>query len=684
MKTLKDILALKPLLVKAAQEAYDEWEQDEEGIDPMLGEGGICQDVAENMAHVLSQHGIDCSEVSANAGDQHVYVVAQIQEGVYEVDISPHVYETGGGYTWKKKPNVTFHPDHVMISLIDKDPQTFHQYSDSMAATASMAFRVASAWVSAFYHGICMVCKKDVQDRKDMYMVNDDLWKQLEYGLDDGVLCWDCLVDRVKDKLHRKLKKSDFDQYFSAPFNLGNPAVKNITQNTYPQITCHIYLGNHSGQLRLEWSIVTNDGLETLESYYKNMESTEEGVRWVKDQLEKGVKEEYHNVVFKYNGRLRNLTNWNSVPKEEAVVRVAAAWLSAYDEEPKVIQIEKELERKYHEGAPQQEIDRLETELAKHISEGGHDESDEDLEPGGGSAVSEGISIEEHLRQIYHKYLKAAPQERGELLEAMKSVIDGRDFIYTPEVGRTNSDQQVLDAAKDAYERHLHLLSKRKVPGLHPTPDAAMKRLKMIKERLKKRANRVASMFTAGIREAADSATLHKLVEGLTQGLHGLATARIEGDIVIVEGRGHHIRISPTEVRTVTHRDIEKDDAPAKSDADLNSIVQDFFNHHGSKQWTSDVFSPFRAPADYQELWEVVNGILNVLEPDDSYFDQYIPGIHLGDAVPESLTDVDLRGLDPEDRPPYKHGRSRRGLPVSVGFYHDGTPIQVTYDENRG
>ena len=38
---------LRPELASAAQSVYDEWEQDEDGNDEMLGGGGICQDIAE-------------------------------------------------------------------------------------------------------------------------------------------------------------------------------------------------------------------------------------------------------------------------------------------------------------------------------------------------------------------------------------------------------------------------------------------------------------------------------------------------------------------------------------------------------------------------------------------------------------------------------------------------------------
>ena len=66
----------KKELVKAAQKEYDAWDPSGEDGDPELGFGGICQDVAEAMAGVLSTTGIDAATVSAQIGDQLVWVVA--------------------------------------------------------------------------------------------------------------------------------------------------------------------------------------------------------------------------------------------------------------------------------------------------------------------------------------------------------------------------------------------------------------------------------------------------------------------------------------------------------------------------------------------------------------------------------------------------------------------------------
>jgi len=105
-----------------------EWEQDENGYCDMLGEGGICQDIANAMANVLMDNGIECSTVSQQSGEQHVYVVAKTEDGVYNVDISPYLYETGGGYCWKKIPDVEFDKTYVVIDRLSSDPNEFDDY----------------------------------------------------------------------------------------------------------------------------------------------------------------------------------------------------------------------------------------------------------------------------------------------------------------------------------------------------------------------------------------------------------------------------------------------------------------------------------------------------------------------------------------------------------------------------
>lgn len=116
-KTLDDVRPLVPQLIAAAQQEYDVWDQSGEDGDPELGFGGICQNIAEAMSGILSEHGIDSTTVdNGGMGDQHVWTVFRVVEGIYEIDIPPHIYERGSGYVWKKIPGVTFSTDHLHIS----------------------------------------------------------------------------------------------------------------------------------------------------------------------------------------------------------------------------------------------------------------------------------------------------------------------------------------------------------------------------------------------------------------------------------------------------------------------------------------------------------------------------------------------------------------------------------------
>jgi hypothetical protein len=126
--TKQKLLNLKPKLVLAAQQVYDNWEQNEEGYCDSLGQGGICQDIASAMVGVLDKNDIESATVSQTIGEQHVYVVAKTEDGIYEVDIPPYVYETGGGYCWKKIPNVKFDEKDVIINRLSSDPDEFENY----------------------------------------------------------------------------------------------------------------------------------------------------------------------------------------------------------------------------------------------------------------------------------------------------------------------------------------------------------------------------------------------------------------------------------------------------------------------------------------------------------------------------------------------------------------------------
>lgn len=119
-------------MVVAAQKEYDNWVQDEHGYNDEYGTGGICHLIADELINVLYNHKIENCQTVCSSFEQHVYVVGKFIEGVYQIDIPYHVYETGGGYTWKKLPDVEFDRNHIVIRKLDSDPNSFNEYTDEL------------------------------------------------------------------------------------------------------------------------------------------------------------------------------------------------------------------------------------------------------------------------------------------------------------------------------------------------------------------------------------------------------------------------------------------------------------------------------------------------------------------------------------------------------------------------
>jgi len=84
-----NLLGLKNDFAKAAQKIYDEWDEDKT---EELGGGGICQDIADAIADVLNHHGIETGTVSQSIGDQHVYAIAKVEEGVLMIPLNSMSY----------------------------------------------------------------------------------------------------------------------------------------------------------------------------------------------------------------------------------------------------------------------------------------------------------------------------------------------------------------------------------------------------------------------------------------------------------------------------------------------------------------------------------------------------------------------------------------------------------------
>lgn len=129
MKSLEDLNLLKQQIAQCGQKQYDLWEQDSTGYDHEVGYGGICHLIADEIVSLLDRHRIESFSYSLDT-EVHVLVVCKLTEGVFFIDIPHRFYERGGGYTWKKIPNVIFESDMVSIDKISSDPDEFENYSD--------------------------------------------------------------------------------------------------------------------------------------------------------------------------------------------------------------------------------------------------------------------------------------------------------------------------------------------------------------------------------------------------------------------------------------------------------------------------------------------------------------------------------------------------------------------------
>lgn len=105
-RLVEKLNALRPQLAAAAQQVYDLWDDSGQGI---------CDSITEAWQNLLAAANIDHT-IGGQEGDDHSYLVAYDDAHSYVVDIPPHFYETGGGYSWSKIPDITFSPNDITIA----------------------------------------------------------------------------------------------------------------------------------------------------------------------------------------------------------------------------------------------------------------------------------------------------------------------------------------------------------------------------------------------------------------------------------------------------------------------------------------------------------------------------------------------------------------------------------------
>ena len=112
--------SLKPGIAAAAQAVYDSWEQDDDGVDEVFGGGGVCDAIASDIGNILSSAGFDLTD-GGGEGDDHAWNVAVMGNRAFGVDVPCRLYETGSGYSWKKKPGVQLTAGDVTVFEIPYD-----------------------------------------------------------------------------------------------------------------------------------------------------------------------------------------------------------------------------------------------------------------------------------------------------------------------------------------------------------------------------------------------------------------------------------------------------------------------------------------------------------------------------------------------------------------------------------
>ena len=101
---------LQEVVAYRAQTPRSQWEH----------EGGYCDEIAEAMADVLNEAGIEAVTRESSHGVEHTFVVAEDEEGrAVVVDVPYRVYEIWhGAYSFELIPGAQIRPGNVVIERL--------------------------------------------------------------------------------------------------------------------------------------------------------------------------------------------------------------------------------------------------------------------------------------------------------------------------------------------------------------------------------------------------------------------------------------------------------------------------------------------------------------------------------------------------------------------------------------
>jgi hypothetical protein len=58
-------------------------------------------------------------EVYTEMDGGHVFLVVNLADGVFRIDVPPGVYETGAGYVWRKRDGVQLLPEDLILDRVE-------------------------------------------------------------------------------------------------------------------------------------------------------------------------------------------------------------------------------------------------------------------------------------------------------------------------------------------------------------------------------------------------------------------------------------------------------------------------------------------------------------------------------------------------------------------------------------
>lgn len=122
MDLKRKLLALRPQMASAAQAVLDDWTQDEDGYDEELGGGGACDRVSDAMRDVVAEAHPELEfQEGGQDGDDHAFFIAYDTDEAFAVDVHPSVYETGGGYSWRKVDGAEVGAGDVAVWEVERE-----------------------------------------------------------------------------------------------------------------------------------------------------------------------------------------------------------------------------------------------------------------------------------------------------------------------------------------------------------------------------------------------------------------------------------------------------------------------------------------------------------------------------------------------------------------------------------